>query len=58
MSSDFLDEMIAKRTARDPNFPQKLEEARKKRDASYYERWRAERLADPEFAAEYELQLG
>ena len=56
MSDDFVDEMIAKRTARDPSFPQRLEEARTKRGASYYERWRAERLADPELAAEYERQ--
>jgi len=56
MSGDFLDEMIAKRTARDPSFPQTLEEARQQRDASYYKRSRAERLADPEFTAEYERQ--
>ena len=54
MSDDFVDEMIARRTARDPSFPQRLEEARTKRGASYYERWRAERLADLELAAEYE----
>ena len=50
MPGDFLDEMIAKRTARDPEFPQKLDGAKRKRVT---DRHLAE---DPEFAAEYERQ--
>jgi hypothetical protein len=47
----------AKCVASDPEFPQKLEDARKKLDTSYHDRRRAERIADdPEFAAEYERQ--
>ena len=52
MPSDFLDDMVAKRTARDPLFPEKLAAARAGRHA----RRLAERLADPESAAEYERQ--
>jgi hypothetical protein len=57
VSEDFLDQMIAKRTARDPDFPQKLEAARRKRDTSYHERRLAKLLADPELAADYRRQL-
>jgi hypothetical protein len=57
MSGDFVDEMVAKRAARDPEFPRKVVDARKKLDTSYHDRRRAERIAqDPEFAAEYERQ--
>jgi len=50
--SDFLDEMVAKRTARDPLFPQKLAAAR----AGRHGRRLAERLADPESKAEHQRQ--
>lgn len=32
-SRDFLDEMIAQRTARNPDFPRRMAEARRKREA-------------------------
>jgi hypothetical protein len=52
MPSDFLDDMVAKRTERDPLFPEKLAEAR----ASRHARRLAERMSDPELKTEYERQ--
>jgi hypothetical protein len=58
MSGDFVDEMIAKRTARDPDFPQKMQHARRRLATSYDDRHRAEPTDVPELAAHDEHQRG
>lgn len=52
MPGDFLEEMVAKRTSRDPHFPEKLAPAQ----AGRHGRIIAELLADPEAQLEYQRQ--